>query len=363
MSGESKNVLKVASIYITTIVGAGFASGQEIVRFFTSYYKGGFYGVLTAGILFAVLGYMVLDKVYKERIKNYDEFLFPTVGWLLGWVMEVVVIMFMLSVFCIMIAGLGSILSDKLNISFSLSVIIMTFICMILMLTDIKGVVALSTMVTPILITGIIGVGFYVIVFKDTAVFNVSGYFKNITDNWFFSALLYVSYNSIMSIVVMCSLLPYLKTRKTAIMGGIIGGLALCAIAFILNAAIFIFYPEVGLEEFPVLGIVEKYSRHLSNFYTFILWLAMFTSAVTSGYCFVDRIRSRLSLNSKLITVAACALVVPMSGFGFSNLISAIYPVFGYIGLFIVFTVLIQGINANRISMPKRNVYTQRKNK
>jgi uncharacterized membrane protein YkvI len=329
---------------MTTIIGAGFASGQEIVRFFSNYYRGGFYGILTAGLLFAVIGYIVLDKVYRERIRNYDEFLFPTVGWLLGWIMEVVVILFMFSVFCIMIAGMGGILTDKLNVAPYTSAAIISALCMFIMLTDIKGVVALSTLVTPLLIVGIIGVGLYIIVFKDTAVFNISGYFRNITDNWFFSALLYVSYNSIMSIVVMCSLQPLLKTRKTGTMGGIIGGLSLCAIALILNTAIFMFYPEVGLKEFPVLNIVEKYSSQIGNFYTFILWLAMFVSAITSGFCFVDRVKSKAKINSKVITLAICVLVVPLSGLGFSSLISTVYPIFGYVGLFMIFAVLIQGI-------------------
>jgi uncharacterized membrane protein YkvI len=361
LSSESKNIIKVASIYMTTVIGAGFASGQEIMRFFSNYYKGGFYGILTAGILFSVIGYIVLNKVYRERIRNYDEFLFPTVGWLLGRIMEIVVIVFMFSVFSIMLAGLGSILSAKLSISFGISIVIMSVVCMLLILTDIKGIVAMSTLVTPVLVIGIFGIGLYVIAFKDTTVFNFTGYFKNITGNWFFSAVLYVSYNSIMSITVMCSLLPYLKTRKTAVMGGVIGGLSLCAMAFIINTVIILFYPEVGLKEFPVLYIIEKYSRHLTNFYTFILWLAMFTSAVTSGYCFVDRISSKFSLNFKLVTVATCIIVVPLSSLGFSKLISVIYPIFGYIGLFMMFAVLLQGLNANPVITSRKNVFIKKK--
>lgn len=91
----------MASIYIATIVGAGFASGREIVQFFTSYYRGGFYGILLTGVLFAFIGYTVLNKVYLERIQNYEEFLFPTVGWVLGWVMEIIVTLFMASVFAL----------------------------------------------------------------------------------------------------------------------------------------------------------------------------------------------------------------------------------------------------------------------
>jgi len=351
LEGEFKNIIKVASIYMATIIGAGFASGQEIVQFFSTYYEGGFYGIILAGVLFSIIGYIVLDKVYRERIRNYDELLFPMVGWGIGWIMEIAVSIFMLSVFCIMIAGMGNILSEKTGMSFSLGIVIVDIVCMVVILTDIKGIAAVSTVITPVLVAGIVTVGLYIITNKDTSVFNLTNGFNKLTNNWFFSALIYVGYNSIISIVVMCSLLPYLKTRKVGIAGGLLGGAMLCVIALILNSAISLFYPNAMSKELPVLGIVGKYNIVLSSVYTVILSLAMLVSAVTSGYCFIERVSSKVSINVKLITVVFCALAVPLSSFGFSTLIATIYPLFGYIGLFIVFAVLIQGIRISPVRL------------
>lgn len=344
LKGELSNIIKVACIYMATIIGAGFASGQEIVQFFSTYYEGGFYGIIMAGILFAVIGYIVLDKVYTERIRNYDELVFPMVGWVMGWIMEAVVTIFMLCLFCIMIAGMGSIINEKTALPFNISVVIVAIICMVVMLTDIKGIITLSAVITPILITGIILTGMYIIISKDTSVFLVNGYLHGVTKNWFFSSLTYVSYNSIMSLVVMSSLLPYLKTRRVGIIGGIAGGLILCAVAFILNTAIFMFYPNFIPSELPVLSILGRYSNTLSSLYTLILWLAMLVSAVTAGYYFVERISSKLKVSTRLMTLIICAMVIPLSGVGFSNLIATLYPLFGYIGLFMIFAVLLQGL-------------------
>ncbi len=348
MSEETKNIYKVASIYVTTIIGAGFASGQEIARFFSDYFKGGFYGIVVAGILFAVIGWLVLDRVYTGRIKNYEEYLYPTVGWFFGKVMDAVVTLFMFSVLSIMVAGLGSILSDKLNMHLAVGTSIMAFVCMLLMLTDIRGVVALSSLITPILILGIVFTGFYVIIFKDTSVFNMAGTLKGITNNWFLSSLIYVSYNSISSVVVMSNMLPYLKTRKVGVLGGIIGGLSLCAVALLLNTVINVFYQEVSGKEFPMLSVMEKYGTLFTSIYTFVLWLAMFSTAVTSGFCLVDRIRSRIKINRKLITVLTCLFIIPVSCYGFANLIASLYTLFGYIGLFMVFTILFQELKGDK---------------
>ncbi len=342
---EKISIVKVASIYMATIVGAGFASGQEIVQFFSAYYEGGFFGIITAGILFSIIGYVVLDKVYRERIRNYEELLFPSVGWFMGWVIEIAVSLFMLSVFCVMITGAGSIFFDKLEIPFKYGIVLMTVICMLLIFTGIKGIVAISTVITPVLIAGILFVALYVIIFNDTSALSIYGYFAGITNNWFFSALLYVGYNSIISIVVMCSLLPHLKSRKIAASSGILGGMMLCLMALIINTIIYVFNPDMLLKELPLLSITEKYGGILNTVYALVLWLAMLISAVTSGYGFVERVAGKININKKIITIIICLLVIPMSRFGFSGLISTVYPLFGYVGLFLILVILTQDIN------------------
>lgn len=345
---EKRNTVKVACIYVTTIIGAGFASGQEIINFFAKYYSGGFYGIILAGVLFSIIGYLVLDKVYTERIKNYDELVFPMVGWTIGWIMEIIVMLFMVSVFSIMIAGMGNILTANFDIKYTSAITIVAFLCMLIMLTDVKGIVNVSAIITPMMIIGIIVTGIYIIVFKDTSVFSIRPVLVKTTNNWFISALTYVSYNSIMSMVVMSSLLPYLKTRRVGIAGGIIGGVMLCFVALIVNTVMYLFYPEIIGSEIPMLGITLKYSSTLYFVYSIVLAMAMFTSAITSGFYFVERISSKLSMSPKYTAIIVCAMVIPLSGYGFGNLISVLYPIFGYIGMFLLLILLIQTLRKAR---------------
>jgi len=356
LTDEIKNILKVASVYVASIIGAGFASGQEIVQFFTRYFRGGFYGILMSGVLFAILGYVVLDKVYRERIQSFDEFLIPTVGWIPGRVINFVSSLFMLSVFVIMIAGLGNVLKDRLSIPFSIGIVLMTLLCIVFILWDIRGVLALCGVITPMLTLGIIIVGVLVLVSPESSeAFAHISLLHDIRYNWPASSMLYVGYNSIISIAVMCNLLPYLKSRRVGIIGGISGGIVLCLIALILNTVIMAFAPGILARELPVLDITKRHGSFISNIYAIMLWLAMLTSAVTSGYCFIDRLAAKIKINRKLITLIVCPLIIPLSGIGFSSLISAIYPVFGYFGLFLVIATLIQGIRIKpRIGSKKK---------
>ena len=342
MSEELKNIIKVACIYATSIIGAGFASGQEIMQFFSVYRSGGFYGIVLAGALFAATGSVVLVKVCNERIRNFEEFLFPLFGWRMGWFLDIAVTIFMLCIFCIMTAGSGSVVSDRLGISFKLAALLTGVVCTVLIMTNIKGIVTLSTIVTPFLIAGIILTGF-AIIFKGAAeTFQVAGYFQRISDNWFFSSLLYVSYNSILSIVIMCSLLPFLKTRRTAVAGGIAGGALLCLAALVIHFAINLFYPLAFEKELPILAILKSFDSPAGGTYSLVLWIAMMTSAITAGFCFTERISMIMKIDRRIVTLFLCVAAVPLSTLGFSRLISAIYPVFGYMGLFMILVILTQ---------------------
>lgn len=357
MPDEFKNILKVASIYATTIIGAGFASGQEIMQFFSAYKTGGFYGVLLAGILFCTVGCIVLERVYSQRIRNYEEFVFPMFGWRIGWIVKTAVTLFVFCMFCIMIAGSGNVITENFGLPIKYSVLIMGIICMILIMTNIKGIVLLSSVITPVLVIGIILTGLYIIIFNDHQVSGFSGFLTKITSNWFLSSLLYVSYNSILAIVMMCSMLPYIKTRRTAIAGGILGGASLTAAALVINIVIGLFYPSAMEKELPVMDILKNFSSSAGRLYSVLLWLAMLTSAVASGYSFADRVSSSLKINKKIVIILLCGAAVPLSTLGFSRLISMIYPSFGYLGLFMIIVILVTGFlkpaGASRSAVPR----------
>lgn len=340
---ELKGIIKVACIYTASVVGAGFASGQELLGFFVSYRGQGFCGILFAGILFSLIGFLVLDKVYACRIRNYRELLYPMTGLLAGRIAEVIAVFFMMSVFCVMVAGAGKITSKTLGLSVQAGILIIAALCALILLGNIRGVVAISTFLTPVLIAGIIAVSVFTIASHHMPVF-ADAHSAGGRPGWLASSILYVSYNSIASVIVMSSLLPYLKTRNIARMGGILGGLILCIMAAAASLSLFLFTRAGGRDEFPMLEMAKAHSSAAAVIYALILWLAMFLSAVTSGFCLTDRLSNLLKVRaSGYVAVVACAVSIPLSSLGFSRLIGVLYPVFGYLGLFMVLVILIDG--------------------
>lgn len=121
-----KNILKVVFVIIGTLIGAGFASGQEMYVFFFSFGIKGFIGILISSILMGIVIYQTLNILNKYQIQNYKEFLdilIPTKNSNnntkinIKNIVNCFVNIFILVTFFIMIAGFGAYFEQEFGIN------------------------------------------------------------------------------------------------------------------------------------------------------------------------------------------------------------------------------------------------------
>lgn len=121
-----KNGLKIVFVIIGTLIGAGFASGQEMYIFFFSYGMKGVLGILISSSLMGVIIDKTFQIIKKENIKDYKQFLdivFPTKKkeqkkYLnFKYMVNVTINLFILITFFIMIAGFGAYLEQELGLN------------------------------------------------------------------------------------------------------------------------------------------------------------------------------------------------------------------------------------------------------
>ncbi|NLM13039.1 MAG: hypothetical protein GX209_04760 [Epulopiscium sp.] len=347
MRKKVSNIIKIASVYTGTVLGAGFASGQEIMQFFTSYGIEGIYGVILSGILFALIGWAVLEIVYVQKIKDYRGFIYPIMGEFLGNIMEWVVSLFMFITFCAMLAGTGALLRQQFQIPVQIGILIMAGLCFLVFLYDVEGVIAINTILAPLLLIGGILLGVYIIAFKETAVFSspVTAVFRAVTRNWMTSSIVYVSYNTITAVVILCSLLSIIRSKSEARLGGILGGVTLGVLGLCIVMVTLLHYDNVEGLEIPMLGIVFNYGSAIEYIYIFVLMASIFTTAVASGYGFMNRAAVEFNVSYKSILPVFILSSIIIAQIGFSKMVGQIYPLFGYVGLFEVFVILLYFIN------------------
>lgn len=334
-----KNWIKIASIYIGTVIGAGFASGREIIEFFGIYGLKGVLGMIIAGILFALVGGLLLLKVHKNQIKSFNELIHTIFGEKLGFIIDTIIGFSLYTGFSIMISGSGAIFEEELGLSYNIGIICMAIFSFIVFLFSLEGLSFINTVLVPLLIIGIIFTAIYINTREGYNFSNVEGVSLSGKGNFLSSAFLYVGSNSLIILVVFSSLFPLIKDKKTAILGGTIGGFILGILGMAILSTTLIYYNEVLNLNIPMLKICSHIGQRYRKVYAVILWIAMFTTALANGFGFMERIKSK---NKIFITALFCLSAIPLARLGFSNLVGVLYPVFGFIGFMIMGTVLIK---------------------
>lgn len=337
---KDSNWKQISSVYIGTVIGAGFASGQEILQFFANFGIRGMLGALISTLLFIAVATTILLKVHNERLENYQQLIIPILGKRLSIIVEILILSYLFIGVCVMVAGSGALFYEQFNLSFNLGLIIMAILTLVTILNSVKGILTANTLLIPILLFGIITIGILVIMKEGFDLKDIE--FIREDKGWLMSSIMYVNYNIISAIVVLASLLPVIDNKKTAIKGGIMGGLGLGILSIFIILPILILFNEVKDLEIPMLEVSNYVVKNGGLIYSFLIWIAMFTTAVSNSFGFITRICDIINVNNKLVAVIFCTLTIPIAKMGFAKLVNVFYPLFGYISttILIIFIII-----------------------
>lgn len=328
-----KNVLKVVFVIIGTLIGAGFASGQEVYLFFFSYGMKGLIGILISSIISGVVIYSTFNILNKYKINTYKDFLNILIpkNTKLKIIANFIINIFILITFFIMIAGFGAYFEQEIGINRLVGSLILAIITFIVFMTSIKGVVKVNELIVPILIGFIFIIG--IISIKNIHILNLENYvIRTNYTNFALSAVLYSSYNSILLIPVLITLNNYVKNKKQIFYISFISAI----VTILLSVIIFLLLVRVDVDisklEMPVVYVVSNMFKILRYIYGVIILGSIFTTAISLGVSFLQN-TAKNKKGYTQISIIMCITSVIISKFGFSNLVSLLYPIFGYLGL------------------------------
>lgn len=340
---EKKSVFVIAGVFIATVIGAGFASGQEILSFFVIYGAKSVYGLAIMTLMLVVCGALVMARVYTNQLTSFKDYMLCVSGPKMWVFMEICAALFMFAGYCSMSAGSGALFESKFGWNPLWGAGIMLTLCAIVFLFDLKGILAVNSFLAPIMSVGLIVLGIWVFIFRDVSVFAWDA-MAGLTKNWVVSAIIYGAYNLLTSIVILCDTRSMLNRARTGVWASIVGGGVLGLISLVIWAAIKLYYGKILLGEMPLLTIVARQGKTIENIYSIILYLSMFTTAVSCGYGVLGRLRDSFGLKGIVAIVILTLLTIPVTLLGFSGIVQHLYTAFGYLGLPLVAIVLADGV-------------------
>jgi uncharacterized membrane protein YkvI len=327
--------LQIAAVYVGTVVGAGFATGREIVEFFTRFGFIGFISILMSGYLLIFLGSKMMRIAAQINAQSYQEFNEYLFGKWAGTIVNFLMLIMLLGVSSVMLSGAGAIFEEQLGFTKTAGITVTIVLSIVVMLIGMKAIFAVNTFVVPMMIT----FSFILMVlsvrlpsFLDTFL-----YIPPAEDGWkaVLAPFSYTALNLGLAQAVLVPVAAEIKDDWTIKWGGILGGLALTAI-MISSHFTLIMLPNIESYAIPMATIMKNLAPGLYWIFVVIIYGEIFTSVIGNVFGLERQLRKFTSAPA-IFTVSAIFLVAYfISLINYGTLLSYLYPVFGYACLLFV---------------------------
>lgn len=336
-------ILKIGFAFIGVIVGAGFASGQEILQYFTSFGYLGTVGAIVSTILFAYLGMTLAKLGSRLQATSHKTAIYEISGKYLGIIVDAIIVFTLFGVGVVMIAGAGSTLNQQFNIPVFIGSLLMTILVVLSMMLKLDRVIAIIASITPFLLVFIIIISIYSLLTMDLSFAELKPLAESEEKsfpNWFVSSVNYVSFNIAVGAGMALVTGGAERNERTAAIGGFVGGLGIGVMIILAHLAIFSKIDVVSGYDLPLLKIVDELSPALAFIMSIILFGMIFNTALGMFYGFVARFFEMRTTKAYIATIITGIAGFILSFIGFTNLVAKFYSLIGYLGLFLILALL-----------------------
>ena len=342
-----KRSLRIASAFIGIVVGAGFASGQEILQYFTSFGYWGIGAVLVAAALFGYLGMVLTRLGSRMQTTSHEDAVYAISGKALGKVIDYTLIITLFGILVVMVAGAGSIFSQQFNMAPAFGRSIMIILVILTIMLNVKKVIAIIGSITPFLILLVVGITVYSLLTMTSSFAELEPVAReqlSSTPHWLLSAVNYVSLAIALGASMSLVMGGAEKDEKVAARGGLIGGLGFGVLILLSYLAIFSKVGVVGSSDLPMLALADNISPILGIIMSIVIFAMIYNTAVSMLLSFSARFMEIGTARFRIFVIIAGIVAFLLSFLGFTALVNWFYPVIGYLGLLLVGALVVADI-------------------
>ena len=354
----NKQSVQIALAYMSVVIGGGFASGQEVLQFFTGYGLIGIVGTLVSGLMFAFLGMQIARLRSKMQANSHKEVLYILFGARLGWVVDVVLSFFLYGVGVVMLAGSGSIFAQQYDLSPLFGGALMAVLVIATLCMNVKRIIDLISAVMPFLLAMVLIITTYSIFSYNAPIETLDAVAREnnetVTGNWFVGALLYASFNIAVGFPMLAVIGGMTKQPKAAALGGVLGGLGLGALILLLNIGLFANINQLQGIEMPSLALAGRISPILSVVMSVALVCMVYSTAVGMFFAFSARFSKPETSRFKMISAVTVCVGLGLSLGGFSKLVGTVYPLLGYVGFALILAICFNWVRGRSIAKAQK---------
>ena len=334
-----RNVIGIALSFIGLLVGAGFATGQEVVQYFTSFGISGMWGILVAGLVMTLAGTVFLQLGSYFHASEHNQVFRNITHPIISRILDVAVILTLFAVGFVMLAGAGSNMQQQFGWPAWVGSLLMLVLVLITGMLDVDKVSQIIGLLTPTLIIAVLFAGTYTLLHMPDnvdAAIAASEAIESPIPHWLISALNYNGLALILAVSMSLVIGGDNISPREAGLGGIVGGAVYAVLMAIAGFSLLMNAENVGDSDIPMLTLVDNIHPTLGVIMAIIIYLMIFNTAIGMFYALGKRLSSGKESKYRIIFIAGCLAGFAVSFAGFKALMQYVYPVLGYMGIVLV---------------------------
>lgn len=349
----SRRSLGIAGAYVAWIMGSGFATGQEIFQFFTSYGYMSFV-ILAINLMgFLLVGTEVLETGRRHRndkdFNHFEYYCGKRLGTFYSWFMPV-------NMFCIlivMVSGAGTALHEYFGLSHVVGAFIMAALTFLSYTIGFKRFVKIVSFTGPVIIGFTLLVGLITVIRNSADISGIGEYGAELAGRqpvpfWWLSALLYVSYNLWAGSKYYSALGSEAPTVKEARTAAVIGTIAIMLGILLMNIAMMTEIGNVLVFGVPTLYLAKQISYILGALFSVILLMGIFSASSAMIWMICEKFADQGTRKGNMIAAGVALSVFLLGLLPFTSLIGYLYTFSGYAGFILIGCIIYRRFKGKR---------------
>lgn len=342
-------IITYAGAFIAFLIGSGFATGQEVIQYFSSYGYMGILGILVVFILFLYVGVDFVLAGFNNRFRKGSEVFKYYCGDFVGSLYDYFAVAFIFMSFVVMIGGASAAVNQQYGLPGAAGGMAMGVLAGLTVIFGLGRLIDVIGKIGPLIVVATILLGISAIVMNPEGLRNASAIpemdLLRASSNWFLAALSYVGFCMLWLAGFMASLGAASSNKRESVWGAALGALGFSLALAIIALGIMANIEDLAGSLVPNLLLATGINPHLGTLFSVTVVAGIYTTAVPLLWQVVARFADEKTARFRLLTVALAALgvfvgiMVP-----FDRLVNVIYVVNGYVGVLLLGFMLVKTV-------------------
>nr|WP_239469307.1 hypothetical protein [Staphylococcus sp. GDY8P47P] len=335
----------VAFAFVGVVVGAGFATGQEIFQFFTSHGSYSITGIIVTGLIITLAGVFVLNTGFTIQSHNHSESIQYYLHPMIARIFDIILTLFLFSLAMIMTAGGASTIHESFGLPYSLSSLLLVLFILMTLFLKFERLITVLGMVTPFLVIVVSIIAIYYFITGDVN-FSAANRFNEqhgLSLGWWFDGLNYASLQIAAAFSFLSVMGGRMQHRQSALWGGILGGIIITLLLLMINLGLVTEFEHIQSVALPTLLLANHISPLLGTMMSIIMILVIYNTIVGLMYAFASRFTEPFSKGYFVLIIAMAIVTFICTFIGFISLIGKVFPIMGLFGFILLIPILYQG--------------------